>query len=142
MHQHATDRERASLQNRSNAVRRRIESWAAIQQLYLPAVVSLRQRLTSMDEKALLTHNLPLLLPSALVEHVSCPATYLEQEWRLRHAQAFDALADLRGRLEVRTHLYKTKDRFVRGQRANTRAHAVIKNVNGRIDAEAASTLR
>ena len=58
-------------------------------------------------------------------------------EWRLRYAQAFDALSDLRGHLEVRTHLYKFKDRFVRGQRANTRSQTIIKAVDNKIKADA-----
>ncbi|KAG0704199.1 hypothetical protein DFH29DRAFT_873979 [Suillus ampliporus] len=44
-------------------------------------------------------------------------------------AQAFDVLNDLRRHLLLHTHLYKFKNVNIRGQRANTRAAAVIRKV-------------
>lgn len=56
-------------------------------------------------------------------------------EWDLRHAQANDALQDLRQNLQLRSHLYKYKDRFATGQQANTRANANISRVQRYISA-------
>lgn len=122
---------------RQNALRRRIDAWFEVQQLYMPGVVARRSRLLSDDERVSLPHNIPLLLPSSAIAFSPCAPELLEQEWRLRYAQAFDALADLRGHLEVRSHLYKFKDRFVRGQRANTRAQSIVKQADSKIDTDA-----
>ncbi|EIW53788.1 uncharacterized protein TRAVEDRAFT_134057, partial [Trametes versicolor FP-101664 SS1] len=135
---HPTDLQRARLQERQNQLRRKIDAWADIQQLYMPGVAAHRERLMSQSDTAALSYNIPLLLPSAATGLLSFPAAMLEHEWSLRHAQAHEALSDLRGHLEVRSHLYKVKDRFVRGQRANTRAHTIIKTVNAKIAADAA----
>lgn len=103
----------------------------------MPAVASRRARMMSESDAASLSYNIPLLLPSAAHPATSCPDTLLNHEWRLRYAQAFDALDDLRGHLEVRTHLYKFKDRFARGQRPNTRAMSIIKQVESKITIDA-----
>ncbi|KAL1948716.1 hypothetical protein VTO73DRAFT_10522 [Trametes versicolor] len=137
IHLHATDLQRARIQERQNVLRRRIDAWAGIQQLYMPAVASRRARMMSESEEASLSYNIPLLLPSAAYPVSPCSATLLDHEWRLRYAQAFDSLDDLRGHLEVRTHLYKFKDRFARGQRPNTRAMSIIKAVESKITIDA-----
>ncbi|KAI0702837.1 hypothetical protein C8T65DRAFT_709367 [Cerioporus squamosus] len=134
---HATDIKRAKMQERQNALRRRFDGWAEIQQLYMPSVISQRAQLLAADENASLVYNLPLFLPSNSAVVKTCDATLLEHEWRLRFAQAFDALADLRGHLEVRTHLYKFKNRFARGQRANTRSQSLINAVDAKVNGDA-----
>ncbi len=134
---HATDIQLAKMQERQNALRRRFDGWAEIQQLYMPAVASQRAAIVSSHEDASLVYNLPLLLPSAATSLAACHPILLEHEWRLRYAQAFDALADLRGHLEVRTHLYKFKNRFARGQRANTRSQNLIKAVDAKVTGDA-----
>ena len=58
-------------------------------------------------------------------------------EWRLRHAQAHDALNDLRRHLRLCSHIYQYKDRFVRGQRENTRARSTIALAQEKVDADA-----
>jgi hypothetical protein len=57
---------------------------------------------------------------------------------KLRHAQAYESLDSLRHYLQFRAYLYKFKDRFVRGQGANTRARNAINSVQAKIDAAAA----
>ncbi|KAI0750098.1 hypothetical protein C8Q80DRAFT_1219017 [Daedaleopsis nitida] len=138
MSTHATDLQRAKMQERQNMLQRRIDSWFTIQQLYTPSVVTRRSRMLEANESVGHTYNLPLLLPSATLDDPSSLSSDSLKtiEWRLRYAQAFDSLCDLRGHLEVRTHLYKHKDRFARGQRANTRAQTVIKQVDGKINAD------
>ena len=49
--------------------------------------------------------HLRLPLPSITSSRTVVPIDILNREWRLREAQAYDALADLRGHLEVITYL-------------------------------------
>ena len=58
----------------------------------------------------------------------------LDLEWKLRIAQAYEALDQLRHHLQIRTHVFKFKDRFVRGQGANTRARDAISTIQATID--------
>ncbi|RPD55780.1 hypothetical protein L227DRAFT_588422 [Lentinus tigrinus ALCF2SS1-6] len=134
---HATDIQRARALEHQNALHRRVDAWSEIQQLYMPGVAIQRERLLTANDTAALPYNIPLLLPSAILTTVPCLPALMELEWHMRHAQAFDALADLRGHLEVRSHLYKFKDRFARGQRANTRAQTIIKQAEAKIDEDA-----
>ncbi|OSC96771.1 hypothetical protein PYCCODRAFT_1472340 [Trametes coccinea BRFM310] len=133
---HATDLQRARSLERENALKRRIDSWFQIQRTHMPDVVSYRNRLSAdlPDHRA---YNLPLLLPSFALSVFTVSPELADIEWRLRLGQAFDALNDLRTHLELRSHLYKFKDRFTRGQRANTRAQTVIKSVDSKIDVDA-----
>ncbi|KAI0693247.1 hypothetical protein C8T65DRAFT_699285 [Cerioporus squamosus] len=134
---HATDLQRAKLQERQNVLRRRIDAWMEIQQLYMPGISTYRVRLMSLVEECYMPHNIPLLLPSAAASLLPCDPSLLLQEWWLRCAQAFDSLSDLRGHIEMRTHLYSNKNRFAQGQRANTRAQTIVKQVDTKIDADA-----
>ncbi|KIK93425.1 hypothetical protein PAXRUDRAFT_145122, partial [Paxillus rubicundulus Ve08.2h10] len=59
-------------------------------------------------------------------------------EWKLRFAQAHDALHSLRQALRCRSYLLKFKDRNLTGQGANTRAHAAAKGITAKIDAASA----
>lgn len=83
-------------------------------------------------------YSINLLLPSAITSGLPCEERLLNYEWDLREAQANDALHDIRHVLNMKYHLYKHKDAFVRGQRANTRATGILNNVDNRIDALAA----
>ncbi|TFK78062.1 hypothetical protein K466DRAFT_446088, partial [Polyporus arcularius HHB13444] len=98
---HATDIQRAKVQERQNVLRRRIDAWTEIQQLYMPGIATYRVRLISQVEDCYLPHNIPLLLPSAAASFIPCAPSLLQQEWRLRCAQAFDSLGDLRGHIEM-----------------------------------------
>ncbi|KAI0695073.1 hypothetical protein C8T65DRAFT_744181 [Cerioporus squamosus] len=133
--QHATDIARARMQERQNFLRRRFDAWASIQQLYMPATAIVRARIFAASEDASISYNIPLLLPSTAI--TAAHPALMVLEWRLRYAQAFDALGDLRGHLEVRAHLYKFKDRYARGQRANTHSQTVIKSVDSKINGDA-----
>ena len=83
-------------------------------------------------------HLIPLWLPSQINSRVSVDVFLVSIEWKLRHAQAFESLDSLRHYLQFRAYLYKFKDRFVRGQGANTRARNAINSVQAKIDAAAA----
>ena len=56
-------------------------------------------------------------------------------EWRLCVAQAYKSLDQLRNNLQIRSYLFRFKDRFVRGQTANTHARNTLAMVQARIDA-------
>ncbi|KAI0648759.1 hypothetical protein C8Q79DRAFT_1007334 [Trametes meyenii] len=137
LHVHVTDLQRARQQERQNQLRRKIDAWAEIQQLYMPMVASHRAALMAAPGTLALAHNIPLLLPSTVHPTISCPPFFLKCEWQLRYAQAHDALADLRGHLEVRLHMYQFKDRFARGQRQNTRTGSIVKHINGKLHLDA-----
>jgi hypothetical protein len=70
-----------------------------------------------------------LWLPLDIKEHVKCDIELYEYEFRLREVQAHEALDDLRHELLICTHLYKYKDRFARGVKANTRCQTKITTV-------------
>lgn len=58
-------------------------------------------------------------------------------EWKLRYSQAHEALDVIQTQLQIRAHLYKFKDRFVRGQGANTKARNTINGTDMKIKAAA-----
>jgi hypothetical protein len=112
----------------------------------MPVVARLRasdmptSRTHSTEEKA---HEIELWLPSKIYGDATdpvhqCDATLCQYEWELRRAQAYDALDELRRHLRLRAHLYKFKDAHIRGQRANTRASAIIDKVESNVSIAAA----
>ncbi|KAG1850227.1 hypothetical protein DFJ58DRAFT_716845 [Suillus subalutaceus] len=143
---HPTDLQRTKLQERGNILQRKIKQWSKVQLLYMPVVARLRaldmptSRTHLTEEKA---HEIELWLPSKIYRDATdpvhqCDATLSQYEWELRRAQAYDALDDLRRHLRLRAHLYKFKDTHIRGQRANTRASAIIDKVELNVSVAAA----
>jgi hypothetical protein len=116
-------------------LQRKIDTWACIQELYIPTVPALR---SSGPNSALPTslkpQDFPLYLPSALND-IECDQRLRENEWELRYAQALDALNEVRSHLRLRSHMYKFKEKNIRGQAASTRAQALIAGVEARKDA-------
>jgi hypothetical protein len=135
----------AKMQERKNALERKIQAWIAVQHLYMPATSSLRAR-DDRDASDKTTerppYDFPLYLPLSLPGRVSCDMKLREYEFRLREAQAYEALEDVRQHLRLRSHWYKHKDRNVTGQRANTRAQNLINRVQGKINANASTYTR
>ncbi len=129
---HPTDLQRAKLLERQNALQRRIDGWRTIQQLFMPAVTTLIEQPQIVNDSPL-PQALPLFLPSKACTQVVVPRVLLEQEWRLRQAQAYDALTDLRGHLEVRAYIYRYKDEQVRGQREGLRSHDIVHGIENKI---------
>jgi hypothetical protein len=137
--EHAQDRQRTKFQLRSNALQRKIESWCRFQLLYCPAVATLHAPSPNDNSaSSIKPHLIPLWLPSQINGRVSVDTSLTDIEWKLRHAQAYESLDSLRHFLQFRAYLYKFKDRFVRGQGANTRARNAINVVQAKIDAAAA----
>ncbi|KJA24436.1 hypothetical protein HYPSUDRAFT_136378, partial [Hypholoma sublateritium FD-334 SS-4] len=127
------------LQFRSNYLRRKIEAWTEIQHLYLPAVATLRSRANNEGGGSLAVTDIKLYLPSSIPLTTTCDASLVDAEWELRYAMADVTLNSLRSHLLLRSCLYKSKDRHVRGQAQNTRSYDLIHTVEARIKA---STLK
>ena len=102
----------------------------------MPAVVTLIAQDGTIGD-SLLPQNLPLLLPSGACTDIVVPPILLEHEWRLRQAQALDALTDLRGHLEVRAYVYRYKDQHVRGQRETLRSRDIVNGIESKIKLDA-----
>ncbi|KAG6895762.1 hypothetical protein C0992_012803 [Termitomyces sp. T32_za158] len=138
--EHSQDRQHTRLQLRCNALQRKITAWSKVQQLYVAGVVTLRnmeETAAAAQKTPLKPYMLSLWLPSQIGSKITFDINLANIEWKLRYAQAFEALEALRSNLQVRSHLYKFKDRFIRGQHANTRARGAIETVQARIQAAA-----
>ena len=123
--QHSQDRQYTRLQLRSNALLRRITNWSKYSLLYLPGVAILRNA-SSNPEIEVKPQDIPLWLPSQIKGRIQFDLRLARIEWKLRDAQAHEALDAVRHNLQKRSHLYNFKDRFIRGQSANTRARNLI----------------
>lgn len=135
---HSTDRQHANIRERSNALLRKIKNWMSVQLLYNPQVAILRRHEVAaarIGAPALEPEDIQLWLPSAIDREIVCESSLQNYEWQLRVAQANDALHEIRSGLRLRSHLWKFKDRFTRGQRANTRSQGVINTCQARIKA-------
>lgn len=134
----ATELQRAKIIERRNVLQRKIEGWISVQQLYMPYVTARREQWISTQTQSTAAEVIPLFLPSAISSEseTACSKKTQEYEWRLRIAQAYDALNSLRDHLCLRAHMYKYKDRFVTGQRQNTRARSTIGYVEAKINSD------
>lgn len=119
-------------------MQRRIDAWRGIQQRYIPGISSILTRAQdpNIEPVPIPAEKISLYLPSDSVISSQCDFTLLLYEWRLRYAQAHDALHSLRRHLCLRSHLFKFKDRHVRGQRDNTRSRGIINSVEEKIKAD------
>ena len=100
---------RKQIFDRKCMLRQRIGALYDIEEHFLPEVANLRKHST-YDTRSTFPEQLRLLLPSVIVCSSMVPDISLQSEWRLREGQAYDALADLRGHLEVLEYLY-SRDR-------------------------------
>ncbi|KAG6824960.1 hypothetical protein H0H92_005297 [Tricholoma furcatifolium] len=126
------------IQLRANALQRKIAAWEKMNGLYIPGVDALsrtEERSAAAQKKPIMPYTQTLWLPSKVHVKLVFDRHLAEVEWKLRVAQACEALDALRSNLQIRSHLYKFKDRFVRGQHANTRARNSIETVQARIQA-------
>ncbi|KAF8833339.1 hypothetical protein BDN67DRAFT_1017670 [Paxillus ammoniavirescens] len=136
---HATDTQKAKIQQRTNALARRIEAWSQIQALFIPGVAALRDlRTQPANEKLNRPEDFTLFLPSQIKRKVTCTLNLETIKFQLREGQAYNALNELRQALQSRSYMLKFKDHFLRGQGANTRAQNCLKSVDTKINASAA----
>lgn len=114
---------------RTNKLRRKLLTWMDTQATFIPHVTLLRAEedraririSVTQAQPGVKVQHLALWLPSDIKGRVDCDIELYQYEFRLREAQAHEALDDLRHQLLLRTHLYKHKDMYVRGVKANTR---------------------
>jgi hypothetical protein len=132
---HLQDRELTRLQLRSNTLTRKIETWYQLLQLYIPSSVKLRER--EAGKKTVAPYGILLWLPSGIGKRAPVDQQLTEIEYHLREGQAHEALGVLRRNLQMRATLFDVKDRWLRGQGANTRVLNSIATVQARISAAA-----
>ncbi|OJA09031.1 hypothetical protein AZE42_11088 [Rhizopogon vesiculosus] len=133
---HATDNQLAKVQQHTNTLRRKIELWQDIQLLYMPFISCLRAEETSLrlSTEPIPVEAMALWLPSTAISRTPSPPHLLRYEWKLRYAQANDALKDMRNLLRLHSHLYTFKDNNIVGQAANTRARMTINKTEDRVN--------
>lgn len=135
---HSTSLQQAKILERSNLLRRRIEAWTDIQHLYFPFISVVRSRADQQGGGTPVSvQNIDLHLPSGLVGKYIIQKEFLVTEWRLRFTHAEEALNDLRGLLVMRSMMWKSKERHMRGQRQQTRSQNLLEGVERRICAAA-----
>ncbi|KAG6851998.1 hypothetical protein C0991_004317, partial [Blastosporella zonata] len=137
---HSTDLQRSKIIERGNRLFRKIEAWISIQMLYIPQVAILRARDDRAGSDELpSTTNVNLYLPSALLSQglTTCDIKFVEYEFRVRYAQAHGVLHTIRRGVLLRSQMWKSKDKLIRGQHLHTRSHALIMNATSRITAAA-----
>ncbi|KAJ7823221.1 hypothetical protein B0H14DRAFT_3470200 [Mycena olivaceomarginata] len=105
--QHETPTQGRARIERETKLRRKIDGWIAVQQLFIPEAALLRQREAAERDRIGATQSLPgiraqdikLWLPSAIGMLVQCDRSLLEYEYELRKGQAVLALNEIRSRL-------------------------------------------
>lgn len=137
-----TDIQKTKLQRRINGLHRLLEHWSTVQALYIPLVARERNKDANADPglSDLRPDKYSLFLPSAAPG--ICPASLQEIEWKLRYAQAFDALEEVRQFLRLRIYILNFKKNNIRGQGSNTRARNTLKSVESRLQGSAAKYRR
>ncbi|TFK60900.1 hypothetical protein BDN72DRAFT_778834, partial [Pluteus cervinus] len=131
--QHATNAQKAKIDTRSNGLHRRMVQWSEAQRFYMPSTNPLFQN----EDMASEPWDLPLNLPSSLPLSLPCDPRLQDLEWRLRSAQAYSALDELRRSLRLRAYLYIDKNKYSRGQAQNTRSNTLIQNSSTKVTAAA-----
>ncbi|KAJ6500304.1 hypothetical protein DFH09DRAFT_1375882 [Mycena vulgaris] len=138
---HPSSEQQTNMTERTNKLRRKLLTWMDAQVGFIPHVALLcaeedraRTRISAtQSQPGVKVQHLALWLPSDIKGRVECDDELYEYEFRLREAQGHEALEDLRHQLLLRTHLYKNKDMYAHGVKANTRAQTKIEGVDERI---------
>ncbi|KAK0478018.1 hypothetical protein EDD18DRAFT_1087465, partial [Armillaria luteobubalina] len=132
------------IQQQANRISRKVDAWSEIQKVYMPKTSLLRARDDDRRPPGVETHptKIPLYLPSTALRldavDPSPKNTIINDERRLRLAQAHDTLAMLRDHLLLKSYLMIWRQRFSRGQRYGTRANTLMHRVETKISADAA----
>ncbi|KAK0453026.1 uncharacterized protein EV420DRAFT_1621640 [Desarmillaria tabescens] len=138
---HSTDLQRTRVQQQSNRISRKIEAWIEVQKVYMPKTSLLRTQDDDRHPPGTEIHatKIPLYLPSAALRlgAIKIKNSVVEDEHRLRLAQAHDTLATLRDHLLLKSYLVIWRQRFSRGQWYGTKANTLMHRVEKKIDADA-----
>jgi hypothetical protein len=134
---HSADIQEEKLVQRCSTLQRRIDVWVKIQELYMPNAAALRLKFRTANTMDMSPGLFKLWMPSQIGRTAPCDIGLQKIEWKLRYAQAHDALRSVRSNLRAQTAVLKYKDRHLRGQGANTRARNTLKSIEVRIEAAA-----
>ncbi|KAK0492044.1 hypothetical protein EDD18DRAFT_1079972, partial [Armillaria luteobubalina] len=141
---HSTDLQRTRIQQQANHISHKVDAWSKIQKVYMPKMSLLHARDDDRCPPGVETHptKIPLYLPSMALRldavDPSPKNTIINDERRLRLAQAHDTLAMLCDHLLLKSYLMIWRQRFSRGQRYGTRANTLMHRVETKISADAA----
>ncbi|KAJ7270337.1 hypothetical protein C8J57DRAFT_1435473 [Mycena rebaudengoi] len=140
---HKSDEQTTTMQERTNKLRKKVVGYGDQQVAFSPEVARLqaaedqaRAQAAAMQPTAgVEVHEMELWLPSKMARTPAVESNrgFARYEFDLRIGQAHEALEELRKNLLVRTHLYKTKDKYARSVAANTCANNKIKVVDERV---------
>ncbi|KAK7028741.1 hypothetical protein R3P38DRAFT_2937983 [Favolaschia claudopus] len=148
---HPSDGQRRAMMERTSKLRRKVSAWIDIQHRFFPGLANSRARDDELRAREAAGEPIPgvevprlkLWLPSQVLgennRDVVVKRSILQYEYRLRVAQASEALHEVRRLLLVRTHLYKMKDTHARGVKQNTRSADKIAALNDQIKRAAAT---
>ncbi|KAJ6470678.1 hypothetical protein C8R47DRAFT_1222567 [Mycena vitilis] len=122
-------------------LRRKIEAFMVVQQLFIPEVTLLREQDDLARKRVAATQTLAgvraqdmkLYMPSAIGARAQCDETLQDYEYQLRKGQAFAALDAIRAQLIVRTREYHFKDAN-RSHKIKTRSQSRIKGIQARME--------
>ena len=122
------------LVERRTALRKKIIRYARLLPSHLPLYT---HRFPSpINTETPNPEDLPLIFASTLPADIrlsTCPAPFTNIEERLREAQAYEALGDVRRYLRQRNFASTFKIKNVTGQRANTRARQWLNTINAKV---------
>ncbi|KAK0481089.1 hypothetical protein EDD18DRAFT_1312229 [Armillaria luteobubalina] len=130
---HSTDLQRAQVLEKSNRLRRRIESWFIVQEVHMPMVRGLRIRDNKGNGPSLPAYSLPLYLPSSILLAHTCEKVLTRAEFRLCVAQGYDLLHTIRSQLLSLSKAYKDGDTNVLMQKERLKCHKITRDLNTRI---------
>lgn len=133
-----TNHEQSKIDQRSDALLRKIGAWIEIQNLYMTSVAPHRRLRDESDGEEDEAHTLPLFLPSSCPHlSIKCSRRLLRYEFQLRLAQAQATLNDLRGTLLRRSRLVQSKAKYGSGTVQITRSNKLIQEVYARANEQA-----
>lgn len=129
----------AHFQERRVAIRKKIQYIRELQVDYMPGLRSVLLNPNILDDSPdILAEGVRLHLPSELStsdRDRACAAGIADIEARVRHADASEALDDLRRNLRTRTFANKWRAKNISGQRMSTRSRALQHRIDVRVHA-------
>ncbi|KAJ7880547.1 hypothetical protein B0H14DRAFT_3767250 [Mycena olivaceomarginata] len=130
---------------RETKLRRKIDAWMAVQQLFMPDVAILRARNEAERKRVgamqpvpgVKAQDIKLWLPSAVGTCVHCDDSLRDYEFQLRHGQAVLALDTMQSEGLLCTHEYQYRNRM-HGVKAKLRSRTRTDEIQSQINSAAA----
>ncbi|KAK7443181.1 hypothetical protein VKT23_015779 [Stygiomarasmius scandens] len=135
----ATDTQKTKVIERSTRLRRRIERFFDIQNLYIPRLGFIRREADEHASPEQPAHAIELMLPSSCI-HSKIPVSreLCLTEFRLRLGEAHDALESLRRHLLLQDSVWRFRHATLLGQRNMTRSQQITNDVDKKIKLDSA----